>query len=81
MRLLQERHHTEDLEVKVLALEKDCQLMEVENQSLVEKLSRSTDQEKGTTLNFALLRLSIQNICPCCVALEMKLRLSREAVG
>ena len=32
----QERHHKEDLEVKVLALEKDKQLLEAENHSLRE---------------------------------------------
>jgi hypothetical protein len=42
----QERHHREDLEVKVLALEKDHQLLEVENQSLAEQCSRSTNQQK-----------------------------------
>ena len=34
--LLQERHRREDLEVKVLALEIECQQMEVESQSMVE---------------------------------------------
>ena len=32
--LLQEHHHREDLEVKVLALEKECQQMEAEGQSM-----------------------------------------------
>ena len=54
-RLLQERHRREDLEVKVLALEKDRQLMDAENQSLAERLHCSTDQEKGMTLNLALV--------------------------
>ena len=58
-RLLQEHHHREELEVKVLVLEKDRQLMEAENQSLAERLSRSTDQEKGMTLDLALLMLSV----------------------
>ena len=35
-RLLQERHCKEDLEVKVLALETECQKMEVESQSMAE---------------------------------------------
>ena len=43
-RLIQDYHHKEDLEVKVLELEKDRQLMEVENQLLIEQLSHSTDQ-------------------------------------
>ena len=42
--LLQERNHREDLEVKVLALEKERQQMEVEGQSMAEQLSRSTDR-------------------------------------
>jgi hypothetical protein len=62
--LLQERHYRENLEVKVLALEKDRQLMEAKNQSLVEWLSHSTDQEKGMTLNLALLMLSITKHLP-----------------
>ena len=63
-RLLQERHRREDLEVKVLALEKDRQLMEVENQSLAKQLSHSTDQQKGMTLDLALLMLSIVKYPP-----------------
>ena len=45
--------------MKVLVLEKNRQLMEAENQSLAERLSRSTDQEKGMTLDLALLMLSV----------------------
>ena len=51
-RLLQERHHREDLEVKVLALEK-------ERQWRAEQLSRSTDRQKGRAQNFALLVFNI----------------------
>ena len=43
-RLLQERHSREDLEVKVMALEKDKQLLEAVNYSLSEQLGRSGDQ-------------------------------------
>ena len=43
MCLLQECHRREDLEVKVLALEKERQQMEVESQSMAEQLSSSTD--------------------------------------
>jgi hypothetical protein len=43
-RLLQERHHREDLEVKVLALEMERRQMETESQSLAEQLSHSTNQ-------------------------------------
>ena len=57
--LTQECHHKEDLEVKVLALEKDKQLLEVENHSLREQLSYSGDQQKGMTLGLALLVFSI----------------------
>jgi len=42
--LLQEHHHREDLEVKLLALEMERPQMEAESQSLTEQLSRSTDQ-------------------------------------
>ena len=62
--LLQERHHREDLEVKILALEKDHHLLEAKNQSLVKRLSHSTDQEKGTIVNLALLMLNITKHLP-----------------
>ena len=39
----QERYRKEDLEVKVLALEKDKQLPKAENHSLSEQLSHSGD--------------------------------------
>ena len=47
VRLLQKRHRGEDLEVKVLALEKERQQMEAEGQSMAEQLSHSADREKG----------------------------------
>ena len=62
--LTQECHHREDLEVKVLTLEKDHQWMEVENQSLAERLSRSTDQQKGMTLDLVLLMLRVVKCLP-----------------
>jgi len=40
----QERYRKEDLEVKVLALEKDKQLLEANNHSLSEQLDHSGDQ-------------------------------------
>lgn len=49
--LLQERHHREDLEVKVLALEAERRQMETESQSLAKQLSRSTDQQRGMVLD------------------------------
>ena len=55
MRLTQEHHHKEDLEVKVLALEKEKQLLEVENHSMSKQLGHSGDQQKGMTLGLALL--------------------------
>ena len=45
-------------------LEKDRQLMEVENQSLAKQLSHSTDQQKGMTLDLALLMLSVVKCLP-----------------
>ena len=63
-RLLQEHHHREDLEVKVLALEKDRQLLEAENHSLVEQCRRSADQQKGMSLDLALLMLGIMRRLP-----------------
>ena len=45
--------------MKVLALEKERQQMEVEGQSMAEQLSHSTDQQKGRFWNFALLVFSI----------------------
>ena len=57
--LLQGCHHREDLEVKVLALEKERQQMEVESLSMTEQLSRSTDRQKGKSQNFALVVFSI----------------------
>ena len=59
MRFTQERHRKEDLEVKVLALEKDKQLLEVENHSLSEQLGHSSDQQKGMTLGLALLVFNV----------------------
>ena len=59
MRLTQEHHHKEDLEVKVLAVEKDKQLLEAENHSLMEQLTRSGDQQKGMTLGLALLVFNV----------------------
>jgi cell division septum initiation protein DivIVA len=46
-RLTRTRHREEDLEVKVLALEKEHQLLETENRSLTEQLSCSANQLKG----------------------------------
>ena len=63
-RLLQERHRREDLEVKVLPLEKDHQLLEAENQSLAKQCSRSADQQKGMSLDLALLIISIVRHLP-----------------
>lgn len=74
-RLTQERHHREDLQVNVLALEKDRQLLEAENQSLAEQCSRSTDQQKGMSLNLALLIISVVRRLPMSAALEMELSL------
>ena len=45
--------------MKVLALEKECQQMEVKGQSMAEQLSRSTNRHKGRSQNFALLVFSI----------------------
>ena len=43
--------------MQVLALEKQRQQLEVESQSLTERLSRTADQQKGTTLDLAVLML------------------------
>ena len=59
VRLTQERHHREDLEVKVLALEKEHQQMEAESQSLTEQLSRSANQQKGIATGLALLMFRV----------------------
>ena len=45
--------------MKVLALEKERQQMEMEGQLMAEQLSRSTDRQKGMSQNFALLVFSI----------------------
>ena len=45
--------------MKVLALEKECQQMEVKGQSMAEQLIRSTNRHKGRSQNFALLVFSI----------------------
>ena len=63
-RLTQEHHHREDLEVKVLALEKDHKLLEVENKSLVEQCSRGNDLQKGMSLNLALFIISVVRCLP-----------------
>ena len=57
--LTQERHRKEDLEVKVLALEKDMQLLEAENHSLSEQFGCIGDQHKCMTLSLALLVFSV----------------------
>ena len=62
--LLQEHHHREDLEVKVPVLEKECQQMEAEGQSMAEQLSHSTDRQKGMSHNFALLVVSVMECLP-----------------
>ena len=58
-RLNQECHRREDLEVKVLALEKEHQQMEVESQSLTKRLSHSANQQKGMAMDLALLMFSV----------------------
>ena len=58
-RLLRERHHREDLEVKAEALEKERYQMEAKGQSMAEQLGLSADQEKGLARNFALLLFSV----------------------
>ena len=63
-RLTQERHRREDLEAKVLALEKDRQVMEAENHSLAEQCNHSADQQKGMSLDLALLMLGIMRRLP-----------------
>ena len=45
--------------MKVLALEKERQQMEVESQSMAEQLSHSTDRQKGRSWNFALVVFNI----------------------
>ena len=63
-RLLQERHRREDVEVKVLALEAERRQMEAKKQTLAEQLSHRTNQQKGMTLNLALLMLSVVKCLP-----------------
>ena len=64
VRLTQECYHREDLEVKVLALEKEHHQMEVEGQSMAKQLSHSTNRQKGMSRNFALLVVSIVKCLP-----------------
>ena len=45
--------------MKVLALEKERQQIEVEGQSMAKQLSHSTNRQKGMSRNFALLVVSI----------------------
>jgi hypothetical protein len=59
LHLLHECLCREDLEVKVLVLEKGRQQMEAEGQSQDEQLSRNTDQQKGMILDPILLMLSV----------------------
>ena len=47
VRLTRTCHREEDLKVKVLALDKEHQLLEAENRLLTEWFSRSADQQKG----------------------------------
>jgi hypothetical protein len=46
MCLLQEHHRREDLEVRVEALRKEHQQMEVEGQAMAEQLTRGTNRQK-----------------------------------
>ena len=63
-RLTQECHHREDLEMKVLALEKEHQQLEAESQSLTERISHSADEQKGMALDLALLMLRVVKHIP-----------------
>ena len=56
---LQEHHHREDVEAKVLALEAEHQRMGEENQTLAEQLSYSADQQEGMIFNLVLLMFSV----------------------
>ena len=60
-RLTRVRHQEEDLEVKVLVLEKEHQVLESENRSLTAWLSHEADQQKGMFPCLALLMLSVIN--------------------
>ena len=50
--------------MKVLALEKECQQMEAEGQSMAKQLSHSADRQKGMSCNFALLVVSVVKCLP-----------------
>lgn len=67
--------------MKVLALEKEHQVLEAENWSLTEQLSHSADQQKGMILGLALLILSVVSCKLSYVDLETELDLFHEAVA
>jgi hypothetical protein len=75
--------HREDLEVKVLALEKEHQLLEAENRSLTERHGRSANQQKGKTFSIVLWVFGVM-ICLSifsCAELETEHDFSYEAIA
>jgi hypothetical protein len=81
VRLTQTRYREEDLEVKVLALEKEHQLLEAENRSLTERLSHSANQQKGKNFSVVLWMFGRESFIFSCAELETELDLSREVVA
>ena len=59
------RHHKEDLEAKVQALEEDHQQIEAKGQSMTEQLGHSVDREKGLT-QFCFVVIQCYDMCICC---------------
>ena len=82
-RLTRACHQQEDLEVKVLALEKEHKLLEAKNRSLTERLSHIAIQPKGKTFNVVLWVFGGMT-CLYIFSyadLERELDLSREAIA
>ena len=65
------------------ALEKELQLLEVENRSLTERLSCSVDQQRGKTISIVLWVFDSMTCLPIFsyVGLETELSLSHEAIA
>jgi hypothetical protein len=80
MRLLQERHRREDLEVRAEALRIEHQQMEAEGQAMAEQLTRDASHKKCKLRDLICLSLAEYDAWPCFTALEVELCLAWEAV-
>jgi ABC-type arginine transport system ATPase subunit len=67
--------------VRVEALRKERQQMEVEGQAMAEQLTRGTNRQKYKLRNLVFMSLAMYDTWPCYAALEVELRLAQEAMA